>query len=67
MSPYSIDITDESADSLVRDIIKDSIRMLISMEDEDDREPWLSSLVITYNYYSPPDEYFKLEDFKNDV
>lgn len=68
MITYSIEITDESADYLVRDIIKSSINTIINLDLEDDDDKLtLDSLINVYNYFSPRDEQLTLEDFKNDV
>ena len=68
MITYSIEITDESADSLVRDIIKSSINTIINLELEDDDDKLtLDSLINVHNYFSPRTEQLTLEDFKNDV
>lgn len=68
MITYSIEITDESADSLVRDVIKNSINTIINLELEDDDDKLtLDSLINVYNYFSPRTEQLTLEDFKNDV
>ena len=68
MITYSIEITDESADYLVRDIIKSSINTIINLDLEDDDDKLtLDSLINVYNYFSPRTEQLTLEDFENDV
>lgn len=67
MRRYTVEISDESVDDLVKKIMKDSIRTIINLELEDEDGPTLDSLINVYNYFSPRTEQLTLEDFKNDL
>ncbi len=63
MTKYSVEITDESADCIVREVIRRSIETLFETATSD----YLADagfLVSTYNYFSYPDQHLSLKDFE---
>ena len=63
MTKYSVEITDESADSVVREVIRSSIETLFELATPDalaDAE----FLISAHNYFSCPDHHLSLEDFE---
>lgn len=65
MTAYTVEITDDSADSIVRDVIRSSIETLFEVATADDLAD-ASFLIEAYNYFSCPDQHLSLEDFKAD-
>jgi len=63
MPKYSVDISHESLDFLVREVIKSSIEDLFEAGTSDDLAD-AAFLIEAYNYYSYPDEQLSLKDFE---
>ncbi len=63
MPKYNIDISDESLDFLVREVIKNSINTLFETGTSDDLAD-AAFLIEAYNYYSYPDDHLSLKDFE---
>jgi hypothetical protein len=65
MKKYSIDISPDAADSIVRDVIRSSIETLFEVATADDLTD-AAFLIEAHNYYSYPDQHLSLEDFEVD-
>ena len=65
MTKYTVEITDDSADSIVRDVIRSSIETLFQTATRDYLDD-ATFLIEAHNYYSHPDQHLSLEDFKAD-
>ena len=65
MTKYSIDISPDDADFIVRDVIRSSIETLFETATSDDLAD-AAFLIQAYNYYSYPDQHLSLEDFEVD-
>ena len=63
MTKYSVEITDESADCIVREVIRSSIETLVEAGTSDDLAD-AEFLISAHNYFSYPDQYLSLEDFE---
>ena len=63
MPKYSIDISYDSLDFLVREVIKSSIEDLFKTGTSDDLAH-ATFLIGAYNYYSCPDDHLSLKDFE---
>jgi len=63
MTKYSVEITDESADCIVREVIKSNIKVLFETATSDDLAD-AEFLIAAHNYFSCPDQYLSLEDFE---
>ena len=63
MTKYSIDISPDDADCIVRDVIRSSIETLCKTATSDDLAD-ASFLIEAHNYYSYPDQHLSLEDFE---
>jgi len=63
MTKYSVEITDESADCIVRDVIRSSIEVLFETATSDDLAD-AEFLIEAHNYFSYPDQHLSLEDFE---
>ena len=63
MTTYSIEITDESADCLVRDVIRSSIETLFEMATEEALDD-AKLLIEAHNFYGCPDEWLSFEDLR---
>ena len=65
MTAYTVEITDDSADSIVRDVIRSSIETLFEVATADDLAD-AAFLIEAHNYFSCPDQRLSLEDFEAD-
>ena len=65
MTKYTIEITDDCADCIVRDVIRSSIETLFEVATADDLTD-AAFLIEAHNYFSHPDQYLSLEDFEVD-
>ena len=65
MTKYTLEITADSADCIVRDVIRSSIETLFETATSDDLAD-AAFLIQAYNYYSYPDQHLSLEDFEVD-
>ena len=63
MTKYSVEITDESADCIVREVIRSSIETLFETATSDDLAD-AGFLITAHNYFSYPDQHLSLEDFE---
>ena len=66
MRAYNIEITDESAECLVRDVIRRSIETLFEMATEESLGD-AKLLIEAHNFYGCPDQWLSLEDFKENL
>ena len=66
MTKYTLEITDDSADCIVRDVIRSSIETLFETATSEDDLADAAFLIQAYNYYSYPDQHLSLEDFEVD-
>mgnify|MGYP005989966607 CR=1 FL=1 len=65
MTKYTIEITDDSADCIVRDVIRSSIETLFEVATADDLAD-AAFLIEAHNYFSCPDQHLSPEDFEAD-
>ena len=65
MTAYTVEITDDSADCIVRDVIRSSIETLCKTATSDDLAD-AAFLIEAHNYFSCPDQHLSMEDFKVD-
>ena len=63
MKKHTLEITADSADCIVRDVIRSSIETLFETATSDDLAD-AAFLIQAYNYYSYPDQHLSLEDFE---
>ena len=63
MTKYTVEITDDSADSIVRDVLRSSIETLFEAATEEALAD-AAFLIEAHNYYSYPDQHLSLEDFE---
>ena len=63
MPKYSIDISPDDVDFIVRDVIRSSIETLFETATSDDLAD-AAFLIEAYNYYSYPDQHLSLKDFE---
>ena len=63
MTKYSIDISPDDADFIVRDVIRSSIETLFETATSDDLAD-AAFLIEAHNYFSYPDQHLSLEDFE---
>lgn len=66
MTTYNIEVTDETAECLVRDVIRSSIETLFEMATEEALGD-AKLLIEAHNFYSCPDQWLSLEDFKENL
>jgi hypothetical protein len=71
MTKYTVEITADAADCIVRDVIRSSIETLFEAATEDatahQARMFLADaafLIEAHNYFSDPDQYLSLEDFE---
>lgn len=66
MTKYTVEITDDSAECVVRDVIRSSIETLLETATSDDLAD-AAFLIEAHNYYSYPEQHLSLEDFEANV
>lgn len=66
MTTYNIEVTDETAECLVRDVIRSSIETLFETATSDDLAD-AEFLIAAHNYFSYPDQHLSLEDFEENL
>ena len=66
MTTYNIEVTDETAECLVRDVIRSSIEALFEAATEEALDD-AKFLIEAHNFYSCPDQWLSLEDFKENL
>ena len=65
MTKHTVEITEDAADRIVRDVIRSSIETLFETATSDDLAD-AAFLIEAYNYYSYPEQHLSLEDFEAD-
>ena len=63
MKKYTVDISPDAADCIVRDVLRSSIETLFETATSDDLAD-AAFLIEAHNYYSYPDQHLSLEDFE---
>ena len=63
MTKYTVEITADAADYIVRDVIRNSIETLFETATSDDLAD-AAFLIEAHNYYSYPAQHLSLEDFE---
>jgi hypothetical protein len=65
MTKHTVEITEDAADCIVRDVIRSSIETLFETATSDALAD-AAFLIEAYNYYSYPEQHLSLEDFEAD-